>query len=74
MGCFSSDTKPKMSGTYGRSEHEEVQDAVNFYLNQGAEEGLVSPVEIHLSCKDLKNMDVGSLTDSACVVRLKTRK
>jgi hypothetical protein len=52
----------------------EVHDAVNFVLNQGAEEGLISQVELHLSCTDLKNMDVGSLTDSACVVFMKTHK
>lgn len=74
MGCFASDTKPKAAGIHGQAVHGEVQEAVNFVLNQGAEEGLVSQVELHLACSDLKNMDVGSLTDSACVVRLKTHK
>ena len=74
MGCFSSDTKPKMEGVHGRACNEELQEAVNFVINQGAEEGLVSQVELHLSCTDLKNMDVGSLTDSACVVHIKNHK
>lgn len=74
MGCFTSDTKPKAAGIHGHSMRGEVQEAVNFVLNQGAEEGLTSRVELHLACTKLKNMDVGSLTDSACVVHLKTRK
>jgi len=74
MGCFVSDTKPKATGIHGQAVRGEVQEAVNFVLNQGAEEGLISQVELHLACSDLINMDVGSLTDSACVVRLKTHK
>lgn len=74
MGCFSSDTKPNPKGIHGQAMSGEVQEAVNFVLNQGAEEGLISQVELHLSCTNLKNMDVGSLTDSACVIRMKTHK
>eukprot|EP00826_Nyctotherus_ovalis_P019093 TRINITY_DN1582_c0_g1_i42.p1 TRINITY_DN1582_c0_g1~~TRINITY_DN1582_c0_g1_i42.p1 ORF type:complete len:444 (+),score=115.15 TRINITY_DN1582_c0_g1_i42:120-1451(+) len=74
MGCFTSDTKPKAAGIHGHSMRGEVQEAVNFVLNQGVEEGLISRVELHLACTKLKNMDVGSLTDSACVVHLKTHK
>jgi len=74
MGCFASDTKPKARGIHGRAMQGEVHDAVNFVLNGGAEEGLISQVELHLSCTSLKNMDVGSLTDSACVVYMKTHK
>jgi hypothetical protein len=74
MGCFTSDTKPKAKGIHGQSTCGEVQEAVNFVLNQGADEGLVSQIELHLACTNLKNMDVGSLTDSACVVRMKTHK
>lgn len=74
MGCFMSDTKPKSEGTHGQAMSGEVQEAVNFVFNKGAEEGLISQVELHLACTNLKNMDVGSLTDSACVIRMKTHK
>jgi len=74
MGCFTSDTKPKESGTYGLQMPMDTQEALNFALNRGAEEGLVSQVALHISCSDLINVDKTSLTDSACVVYLKNKK
>ena len=74
MGCFSSDTKPKTSATYGFAKQEEIQEALNFALNKGEEEGLSMQLELHLACSKLKNMDTFSLTDSACVVLMKDKR
>ncbi len=74
MGCFASDTKPKETGLYGHMMPEETQEALNFAMNRPGEEGLVTQVELHISCTDLKNVDAHSLTDSACVVYLKNNK
>ncbi len=74
-GCFSaSDTRPAQSATYGAAPTSENQEALKFALNRGGEEGLVSQIELHMSCAGLKNVDVGSLTDSACVVYMKNNK
>ena len=74
MGCFSSDTKPKEVGTYGYVRRDESQEALDFALNNKGEDRLVSQIELHISCADLKNVDVGSLTDSACVLYIKDNK
>jgi len=74
MGCFASDTKPKSAPTYGFAKQEELTDALKFALNKGEEEGLSMQLELHLECKNLKNVDRTSLTDSACVVYLKNKR
>ena len=75
MGCFAtSDTKHKEKGIYGYNRPEESQEAINFALNKGEEAGLASQLEVHISCTNLKNVDVGSLTDSACVLYVKDSK
>ena len=74
MGCFSSDTKPKGSATYGFDKREEIDEALKFALNKGEEEGLSMQIELHFSCVNLKNMDIVSLTDSAVVVYLKDKQ
>lgn len=73
MGCISSDTRAR-SSAIRQSDKGDIDDAIGLVLNQGEKEGLMSQVELHLSCTQLKNMDVGSLTDSACVVHLKDSK
>ncbi len=67
MGCFTSDTKPRTEGVYGTMQEEEAATGEQ-------EQGLVMRLEIHVACKDLKNMDVLSLTDSACVLFQKNQK
>ena len=74
MGNYESDTKPKAEGIYGSSPPEEIKEVVDFAMRKGAEKGIVSQVELYISCKDLKNVDVSSLTDSACVVYLMDNK
>ena len=46
----------------------EVNEAVNHALQGKSEEGLSMELELHFACTNLKNMDVGSLTDSAVAV------
>ena len=74
MGQQVSDTKPKTQGIYGTTILEEVKEAVNFARNRGTTKGIISEIELHISCTNLKNVDVGSLTDSACVVFVKNKK
>ena len=74
MGCFSSDTKPKEAGLYGHIMPQESQEALKFALNKGGEEALVSQLLLHISCRKLKNVDVGSLTDSACILYMKDKR
>ena len=73
MGCISSDTRER-SSAIRQSDKGDIDDAIGLVLNQGEKEGLMSQGELHLSCTQLKKMDVGSLTNSACVVHLKDNK
>eukprot|EP01022_Parablepharisma_sp_SALTPOND_P033544 TRINITY_DN88983_c1_g1_i1.p1 TRINITY_DN88983_c1_g1~~TRINITY_DN88983_c1_g1_i1.p1 ORF type:complete len:667 (-),score=68.56 TRINITY_DN88983_c1_g1_i1:61-1941(-) len=73
-GCFAtSDTKPKSDATYGFSGNgNELDDAIQHALQGKDEDNLSMELELHFSCIDLKNMDTGSLTDSAIAVYLKS--
>ena len=75
MGCFQSDTKPRAQGIYGFAKADEADAALRMALDKGAgDQALVQKLELHFSCTNLKNVDIGSLTDSACVLYCKDPK
>jgi len=46
----------------------DLDDAVQHGLKGNNDEGLSMQLELHFACTNLKNMDIGSLTDSAVAV------
>lgn len=73
MGCMSSDTNPHAKAIQGFEKIEDSKEALKFALAKEGEADLVTQVEIFLSCTELKNVDVTSLTDSACVLYMKDK-
>ena len=85
MGCIpGSNTKPKVKATYSQKEQRLGNDeALNrslpakcddeLKMQVECDDELKMQVELHFECKELKNMDKGSLTDSVVVVYTKNK-
>lgn len=74
MGCFAtSDTKPKALAIGSEQKSNDLDRAMRFAMQKGGEmdSGLSMQLELHFSCQNLKNMDVGSPTDSAVAVYMR---
>jgi len=51
----------------------ELDDAIQHALKGNQDDNLSMELELHFACKNLKNMDIGSETDSAIAVYRKAK-
>jgi len=51
----------------------DLDEAIQHAIQGLPEEGLQMKLSLHFACANLKNMDIGSLTDSVVVVYMKKK-